>query len=305
MSTSRTRVRPRAAAVLTALTLALLPVAPAGAVSTGPTGAVAGEGARQIPLQGAVNVRDLGGHLTYDGKRTRYGVAYRADALGRLTEADVATLAGLRLGKAVDFRIPLEVQQDGQDRLPPGVIPVPRPVTDNGLYQQLYAAIGSRDPVRQEEMLGGGRAAAFMRAVYPAFVNDPANRERFAATVRDVAAGGRAVLFHCTAGKDRTGWLSYVLLRAVGVPAATAERDYLASNGYRAAYDAKVREGLKQAGLMQNPDLIIPLQEVRDEYLAGALAEVERLYGGFGGYLTKGLGLEPQVLVALRAKLVE
>ncbi|MFB7585631.1 tyrosine-protein phosphatase [Streptomyces sp. NPDC056169] len=260
---------------------------------------------RQIPLQGAVNVRDLGGYRTYDGGRVRHGLAYRGDHLGKLTAADLATLAGLGLGTVVDLRIPLEVGYDGADRLPSGVLPVARPVTDNGLFGRLMAAIGSRDPVRQEEMLGGGRGAAFMSDVYRTFVTEPANRAAFAANLRDLADPARGpLLFHCTSGKDRTGWTGYLLLTLLGVPTAEARADYLASNTIRAAYDAQVREGLRQGGFMQNPDLIVPLQEVRPEYLDTALDQVRASYGSLARYYSVGLGLEFRDVLALRERLV-
>ncbi|MFE6225754.1 tyrosine-protein phosphatase [Streptomyces sp. NPDC057854] len=259
---------------------------------------------RHIPLQGAVNVRDLGGYPTHGGGRVRHGLVYRADHLGKLTDADVAVLGGLGLARAIDFRIPMEVGHDGADRLPAGVAAVSRPVTDNGLFGQLTAAIASRDPVRQEEMLGGGRAAAFMTDVYRTFVTDPANRDAFGRTLRELAAPGTGpVLYHCTSGKDRTGWASWLVLRLAGVPERLATEDYLASNTLRAAHDARVREGLRAAGLMRNPELIVPLQEVRREYLDAALAEVRSGYGGLYRHVTAGLGLDPRALARLRDRL--
>ncbi|MGW7055919.1 tyrosine-protein phosphatase [Streptomyces sp. NPDC054887] len=305
MSRARTRLGLTAAAVVSVLALGGPPV-PASAAPAAVTAAEHGETIRPIPLEGAVNVRDLGGHRTYDGKAVRYGQVYRADALSRLTDADVAVLGRLGLAKVVDFRVPAEVRYDGPDRLPPGLAPTSRPVTDNGLYAQLLTAVGSGDPARQEEMLGGGRAEAFMRDVYRSFVTSPENRARFAETLRDIADSDRRspLLYHCTSGKDRTGWTSYVLLRALGVPSRTAERDYLASNAYRAAHDAKVREGLKKSGLMQNPDLLTPLQEVRSDYLEAALEQVAAEYGGLDRYLTRGLALDRRTLVRLRATLL-
>ncbi|MET9360895.1 tyrosine-protein phosphatase [Streptomyces sp. NPDC006632] len=258
----------------------------------------------QIALQGAVNVRDVGGYRTYDGEQVRYGVAYRADALNKATDTDVTTLARLGLREVVDFRVPLELQYDGPDRLPAGVAPTSRPVTDSGLYAAMLSAIGSKDPAVQDAMLGHGKAEALMRTEYQAFVSDPAARTRFGATLKDLASGRGPVLFHCTSGKDRTGWESYVLLRAVGVPAATAEQDYLASNGFRAAADAALRAGLKQSGVMQNPDLLIPLQEVRSDYLNAALSQLGTQYGDLYGYLTRGLGLSVRDLAGLRSRLV-
>ncbi|MFI1936828.1 tyrosine-protein phosphatase [Streptomyces purpureus] len=293
-------------ATATALTAATAAVPAAASAAVPGRRTHAATAVRHIPLQGAVNVRDLGGYPTYGGDRVRRGLVYRADGLNRLTDADVTTLAGLRLGTVVDFRIPVEVQYDGADRLPAGVALVSRPVTDNGLYTQLRTVIGSRDPVRQEEMLGNGKAAAFMREVYRSFVTSPGNRAQFGATLRDIARPGAApLMYHCTAGKDRTGWTSYLLLTVVGVPEWEAVADFLASNTFRAAYDAKLRESLKQAGLMQNPDLLIPLQEVRKEYLETALAEVKSGYGGLHRYLTTGLGLDLGTLAALHARLVD
>ncbi|MFJ6698597.1 tyrosine-protein phosphatase [Streptomyces sp. NPDC091272] len=314
---SRNRVRLATGAVVSALLLgappasALAEVPAPGTVQVrhdrqaGPVGHHVGA-PRLIPLEGAVNFRDVGGYRTYGGGAVRHGLVYRADGLGRLTDPDLLTLKGLRLGKVIDYRVPVEVQYDGRDRLPPGLAVTERPVNDSGLYGQMMAAIATADPVRQEAALGGGKGAALMRSVYRTLISDPANTAQFAATFRDIARGSSrsAVLFHCTSGKDRSGWTSYVLLRALGVPERTARADYLASNTIRAAADAKVREGLRQAGLMQHPELLIPLQEVRDDYLDTALAEVTARYGSLHSYLKRGLGLDLRTLAKLQTQLV-
>ncbi|MGE7388318.1 tyrosine-protein phosphatase [Streptomyces sp. NPDC004126] len=311
---SRARIRlatAAAAAVLAALTLpaASAYAAPADAAATAARHPqhrpYAPETIRQIPLQGAVNLRDIGGYRTYTGGQVRQGLVYRSDALSKLTPADITTVSGLGLTKVVDFRIPMELQYDGADRLPSGLSATSRPISDLGLYGTLVGAIATGDPVKQEQMLGGGRAEAYMRDVYRSFVTGPENRAQLAATLREIADGNQGpLLYHCTSGKDRTGWLSYVLLRSLAVPRETAERDYLASNTFRAAYDAQVRAGLKQSGRMQNPDLLIPLQEVRQDYLDAATGQLEADYGGFYGYLTDGLGLDLRTLVKLQNKLV-
>jgi protein-tyrosine phosphatase len=266
--------------------------------------AAAPSGIRQIPLQGAVNVRDIGGYRAgRRGRSVRYGVVYRADALGKLTDADVAAVGGLRLDSAVDFRMASEVQMDGADRLPSGVAAVARPISDGGLSAAVYEAIGSRDPARQEAVLGGGRGAAMMRDTYRRFVSDAEARDAFAATLRDVGRG-RSVLFHCTAGKDRTGWLAFVLLSVLGVPVGSAVRDYLASNRFRAEADAATRAGLERGGVMQDADLLIPIQEVRAEYLRAGLARARVEFGGLGGYVERGLGVRAREVAALRERLV-
>ncbi|QNS06819.1 tyrosine-protein phosphatase [Streptomyces xanthii] len=278
---------------------------PAGAAVAHDRPASAAPPIRQIPLQGAVNVRDLGGYRARYGGRVRYGYVYRADALGKLTDADVSALAGLGLRRSVDFRVPFEVQMDGADRLPPAAAAVARPISDGGMSAELIAAIGSKDPVRQEALLGGDRAAAMMRKVYRTFASDAAARAAFAQTLRDVARGDGPVLFHCTAGKDRTGWLAYVLLGVLGVSSRVAVADYLASNGFRAEADARTRAGLKQAGMMENPDLLIPVQEVRAEYLAAGLDQVRADFGSLERYVSLGLGLDRRDVALLRARLLD
>ncbi|MFE3542933.1 tyrosine-protein phosphatase [Nocardia sp. NPDC059177] len=258
----------------------------------------------QIVLEGAVNVRDIGGHRTYDGETVKSGKVIRADALAGLTDADITTLADRNLQSVVDLRTPGEVQFMGADRLPDGVELVARPIDDTGLFTQMSQVIQSKDPQRQQEVLGNGGAERIMSGVYASFLTAE-SRTAFGDTIREIAATDGPLLFHCTSGKDRTGFLTYVVLRAVGVPERTARQDYLRSNEFRAAADAKLREQVKQAGYMQNPDLLIPLQEVRDDYLDTAVQALEQQYGSFGKFLTEGLGIDGMTLVKLRKNLVD
>ncbi|MFB7086980.1 tyrosine-protein phosphatase [Streptomyces sp. NPDC056296] len=142
---------------------------------------------RHIALQGAVNVRDLGGYRTGKGRQVRYGQVFRADALARLTDRDLSKLSGLKLRTVVDFRLPAEVRRDGADRLPEGVTAASRPVDDLGLYARTTEVIGSKDPVEQQAALGDGKAERMMRSIYRTFVTDADNRRQFATVVRDVA----------------------------------------------------------------------------------------------------------------------
>ncbi|WP_245663311.1 tyrosine-protein phosphatase [Nocardia inohanensis] len=273
-----------------------------GVAHAEPEAAVAAT-AGKIDLQGAVNVRDMGGYRTYDGASTKSGKMIRADALGKLTDADVAKLGTLKIQTVIDYRTQAEIAGLGADRLPSGVPLVSRPIEDGGMFAKMYQAIQSKDPVKQQELLGDGKAEQIMGDMYRNFFTSDA-LAKFGQTVKDLAGTNTVTLFHCTAGKDRTGWTAYVVLRAVGVPETTARQDYLLSNQYRAAADAALRAQLKQAGIMQNPDLLIPLQEVRDEYLDIAVQQVEQKYGDFGKFLTNGLGLDGATILKLRKNLV-
>ncbi|WP_256666861.1 tyrosine-protein phosphatase [Nocardia cyriacigeorgica] len=293
----------RSRAIISLMTTTLASLALAATAVLQPTAVAAPGTGGHIALEGAVNVRDLGGYRTYDGATVKSGKAIRADALAGLTDRDVATLGGRNLKSVVDLRTPGEVQFMGADRLPPGVPLVARPIDDTGLFTQMMQVIQSKDPNRQQEVLGNGGAERIMHGVYASFLT-PESRAAFGATIRELATTDGALLYHCTSGKDRTGFLTYVVLRAVGVPEPTARQDYLRSNEFRAAADARLREQVEQAGYMQNPDLLIPLQEVRNEYLDTAVSQLEQQYGSFGKFLTDGLGLDPGTLLKLRKNLV-
>lgn len=275
---------------------------PAARKSQAPSPATAPS--RVLTVPGTVNARDTGGYRTYDGSTTRWNTLYRTESLAKLPPAGVTALAGLGLRAVIDLRSPSEVRADGADRLPAGPVPVALPVDDTGLYLFIAQVVGSADPAAQEAALGGDRAAQRMRTAYRGFVTSAANRAALGAAIRRIADSTGPVVVHCTAGKDRTGVLIDTVLRAVGVPQSTTTADYLLSNDLRAAADRAVRDQVKQLGLMQNPDLLIPLQEVRTEYLAAFRDQAEHDYGSFGRFLTDGLGLDPSTLVRLRLRLV-
>ncbi|MFE7038512.1 tyrosine-protein phosphatase [Streptomyces atratus] len=116
----------------------------------------------------------------------------------------------------------------------PEVTAVALPVGGTSLFAFIGSVVRSQDPAHQQAQLGDGKAEERMRALYRGFVTDSANRAALGAAVKRVANSVGPVLFHCSAGKDRTGVLADTILRAVGVPSITVEGDYLLSNELRA-----------------------------------------------------------------------
>ena len=143
-----------------------------------------------------------------------------------------------------------------------------------------------------------------MVALYRWFVASPLARDSFARVLRLVAtAESLPLLFHCTAGKDRTGWLAAVLLHALGVDRDPIRADYLRTNELNAAGNAYL---LSQVGShLADPTMLAPLLEARAEYLGAGFAQADESYGGLDGYLRDGLGLDEPVLAALRENLLE
>jgi protein-tyrosine phosphatase len=265
-----------------------------------------------LGLQNATNARDLGGQLTRDGRRVRTGVLFRAGALDKLSEGDIAVLAELKLACVVDFRDAHEARK-APDRLPTPAPPVMAlPVLDGAVHSDTFGIIGrvvrgTEDPSALEalrEDAAGGGAAGMMANLYRGFVNSAGSRAAFAQTVRLLADPDQLpLLFHCTAGKDRTGWLSAVILDALGVDREAVVADYLQTNEVAVGLHEVIMNLLE--GKVPDPTVVLPMVQARAAYLEAGFDEADRLYGGMSGYLRDGLEVDDRRLAALRANLLD
>jgi protein-tyrosine phosphatase len=263
-----------------------------------------------LGLVNAANARDLGGYPTADGRRVRRGLVYRANALNRLTDADLELVRGLGLACLVDFRHQTEIELVGPNRLPtppPGrVIGMPLFDPDHDVVTKISAALRGRSPggaPMVETIAEPGAAAAGMTQLYRWFAAAPTARQVFADALRLIASpDALPLLFHCTAGKDRTGWLAALLLSALGVERSTVVEDYLRTNELNANSTAYLLSTF--ADRVPDPTVLLPLFEARREYLDAALGEVDR-NGGIEPYLREALGLDDAVLTALRETLLD
>jgi protein-tyrosine phosphatase len=259
---------------------------------------------RHVALDGAVNVRDIGGYRSAYGLEVMRGRLLRGDSLSQLTVPDVECLDQLGLRTVIDFRTSGEVLINGADRLPYGVERVSLPVSGGDLGT-IYELIASGDHQRQRAELGDGRAASFMAAMNRAFVTDTRQREAFGAALRVLCAPGRLpLLYHCTGGKDRTGWMTAIVLTALGVPRELVLRDYLLSNDFHRTGYQKLRYDLVKTGILRDPELLRPILEQSATYLGAAFEQADRSVGSFGEFLTRGLEVSDGQLAELRRGLL-
>jgi len=260
--------------------------------------------ARHVALDGAVNVRDIGGYRTSYGVEVTRGRLFRGDALSQLSGPDTERLDRLGLRTVIDFRTPGEVLLSGADRLPFGIEFLSLPV-GGGDLGSLYELIASGDHQRQRRELGEGRAAELMVAINRGFVADARQREAFGAALRLACSAGRLpLLYHCSGGKDRAGWMTAIVLTALGVPRELVLRDYLLSNDlYRTEYQ-KLRYDLVKTGIVADPELLRPIMEQSATYLGAAFEEAERRYSSFGRFVTHGLEISDAMLGELRRTLL-
>lgn len=250
-------------------------------------------------LQGAPNFRDLGGYVTEDGRRVRSGLLFRSDQLDRLSDADLATMEGLRLAYVVDLRTESERARE-PDRLPRGAKHLILDVSADA-----DGSLGG-DMRKAQAAIAAGRGVELLEAANRDFVSLPSAKTSYSALlalVADPATG--PLVYHCTAGKDRTGWASAVLLSILGVPRERIYYDYLASNAYLAQKNAGILASLKASGAPIDPAKLEPVLGVRPAYLESAFAEVDRVYGSMDAYVRKGLGLSDAQIGTIRRKYLE
>jgi protein-tyrosine phosphatase len=215
----------------------------------------------------------------------RTGVYYRSNAL-TLNATDLKTVSKFGISQVLDLRTPFEIASK------PDVIP-------EGAKWVNINILGSSNVTLT--LTSPAASVSFMQGMNRAFVTDASERSQLRTVFLDLAQGNGAALFHCTAGKDRTGWVGAVLESIAGVSSATIMKDYLASN----SYSAKSISATLSALPASYRAVYAPLLGVEASFLQAGLDQVVASYGSMNAYLTKGLGLTQADIYVLRAKMVE
>ena len=216
----------------------------------------------------------------------------------------MAAFAALGIRTVYDLRT--EPERTSQpDRLPPGTGYV---VLD--VMQGMAGAAPARllsvagDPRAAEEMLGHGRAGPLFESGYRAIVSLPSACAGYHRLFCDLTlAEHRPALFHCTTGKDRTGWAAAALLLLLGVPDDLVMREYLLTNEELLPAEQPLLDHFRELG--GDPDLLRPLVGVAPEYLKAALDEMRRRFGTVEEYFTEGLKIDESAQQALRDAFTE
>ena len=254
---------------------------------------------RSLPFSGARNFRDLGGYKTTDGRTVRWGVLYRSDALHKLTDDDLRYISALGLHRVIDFRSQFEKEREA-DRLPEELASrlVGIPILDHSTEKFR----GTREELVQN-----------LKAVDSSQFMINANREfasRFTPEMRTfyqmlLDSNGQPVLFHCTAGKDRTGFAAATLLRILGVPHEVAMEDYLLTNQYFYRSHRWNRVLLRILRGKKFTETIKGFMLARHEYLTAAFETIQLTHGSFENYVLNGLGLQENDVARLKSFYLE
>jgi len=244
---------------------------------------------RAVALEGASNVRDLGGWPTAGGGTVAFGRVFRAAALTRLTDADRVSLADIGLRTVCDFRGERE-----RERAPSRL---------HGLgWLRIYSfpiepTIGaSLSDIPATREATGQDVLDLMHRAYLSYAFDWAHCYRATFDLILEGAERLPLLFHCSAGKDRTGFGAALLLSAVGVGWEFVMADYLASN--------RLWRSDPELAARLRPVVADKLLRAHGELLEGAFDAVRREFGSVDRYLQAMLDMDVPRRERLRALLV-
>ncbi|WP_225049051.1 tyrosine-protein phosphatase [Lacticaseibacillus kribbianus] len=249
--------------------------------------------ATELNLAHGPNFRDLGGYRTEDNRVLRAHKLIRSARLDWLTPSDLDALVAYGLRIDVDFRSP-EERTAAPDPVPAGVTYAFLPVLPTDETQASKAADQLRRSRFATDPQGGFKNMVRLYREMPRHQSaQKAYRDFFDLMLANDQAG-QALLFHCTAGKDRTGMGAVLALTALGVPAATVRADYLASNRFLAG---KTREMLAAVSAKGGTSALLAstkaLASVDEAYLDAAIATFNEDFGGLDNYLTNTLHVTP------------
>ncbi|MDC2864111.1 tyrosine-protein phosphatase [Bacillus sp. BP-3] len=253
---------------------------------------------RRLPLQGAFNFRDLGGYETKDGRVVKWGNLYRSEELAGLTEADIHYIHNLELKTVCDYRTDFEVQHKPNPEMQ-DVRQVSLPV-----MQDLAKDLNINEFFSLGDLSMLGKPGEYLVKMNRDFVTSNEAFVTFLELIQD--ANNLPIVNHCTAGKDRTGFASALLLLLLGVPEETIMEDYLLSNGFREQLNEKMMAFLgAQLQDEASIEILSAMFEARVEYLQAAFDEIHNVYGSVDQYAEKGIGLTKEQLDDLRDLLLE
>ena len=251
-----------------------------------------------IELEGAVNVRDLGGLPTEDGRRTAEGRLLRADNLQELSPSDVAKLVrDIGVTTVVDLRSSNELKSEGPAPLDAvaGVRHAHHPVlpergSNTDMIAEALLTMADRDKSRYPDDPVCGH--------YLGYLED--RPDQIVAALRSIAHSEGAALVHCAAGKDRTGVVVALALTVAGVRAQDVVEDYAASGDRAEAIVARLRRSRTYARDIDSKP--VTAHRVRAETMAAFLEQMAARYDGVTRWLTDH-SLVAEDLQLLRAKL--
>jgi protein-tyrosine phosphatase len=244
---------------------------------------------RRVPFAGITNLRDLGGYPTVDGATTRWGRVFRADALHKLTDADLDAFRRLGVRTVYDLR-------SGEERTE-----FPGPVSS--VHVPIVGRRADAAPLVAPAGMTVADGEKILRDMYVGVLEHSA--AQIGTILGGIAGPDRTpAVFHCHGGKDRTGVIAAVLLLALGVEREIVLDDYEATRRYRLIeHQQDSLAGILASGV--SPEAAAGVLGTPRWAMADAVDAIDTVYGGIDAFLTGRAGLTAEELAALRDQLIE
>lgn len=246
---------------------------------------------RAVVLEGSSNFRDLGGYPTPDGRQVQWGRIYRSADISKLSDQDLKTLESIHLAVDCDLRSPEEVQK-APDRLPTGVQYVHLPAGSEHVQMAKFYEAMKNSTQKDTLLLQTYRSTDHLKAKYKPLFDHLLTLK-----------GDQSLLFHCTAGKDRTGIGAALVLSALNVDRQTILKDYQATNQFWKVDRERMLQGMAQQGL--NPEAARSMLDANPAYLENTFQAIDKKYGSMDQFLEKEMGLTAPRRKALQDKFLK
>jgi protein-tyrosine phosphatase len=253
------------------------------------------------PFDKLSNFRDVGGLQTVNGQTFKSGMLFRSDELSRATARDLARLQALDLKLICDLRSPQEGRMRQSRRLREGSIqiahiPLHAQATQDGSRRKLLGFLFGKS--------GGEQFRAFSRDYYHHIAFEQTSRIRELITLL-AKEGNLPALIHCTAGKDRTGFVAAVIQLLVGVPHEVVMAEYLRTNDSFAPRLEKAIKVMRVVTLFQvSPERMRLILMAHPEFLAEVRDRIFAEHGSIEGYLRDACEIDRDTLQRLKAHLL-
>lgn len=241
---------------------------------------------REVSLEGTSNFRDLGGYPAADGRHVKWGHIYRSSDIGKLTDKDIAKLADLHVTTVCDFRGADEIAKS-KDKLPTGAKWVNLPAGSETVQPSMMQAPAG--PARDSMLVNMYSRTDHLKDKYKPMFDELLALD-----------GDQSLLFHCTAGKDRTGIGAAFILSALGVDKNTILADYEATNYYWKGGNETIRKMLKTQGMDEK--LVNSMLTADPAYLKRTFSAIDQKYGSMDKFLETDMGLTKSKRTALKNK---
>ena len=256
---------------------------------------------RLLNFEGIANFRDLGGYATEQGQHVKWGALYRSGTFARSSRGDLQGLQKLQLSALIDFRSSMEKEEEPNFLPdPPGFTLIEIPTLDDG-NKALVGEVMER--VESGDFEGFDPNLAMIKANQQFATEFTPQFRQFMHTVLD--AKGTPIVWHCSAGKDRTGFASAILLRVLGVAQDVVMRDYMESKQH--ALEARKNQLLLLRTFKgdEAADKLAIMMGVEEAWLRAAFDEIDAHWGSFDNYVREGLQLSAADIAQLHSQLLE